>query len=150
MNIRKLRIIDEVIFHCSASPHNYHDDINVIEEWHKERFNPTPDGTYCGYHIYIKRDGTRQYGRAFHWYGQHCKHKNWTTIGVCFGGMGGEDITQEQLREAESLLIELRESQDLNIKKANQHSRYDKKKSECCNLSIDQINYMKQLIGDGE
>lgn len=150
MNRRGLKVVTEVIFHCSASPYAHHHNKDVIDGWHKDRgMQPTPEGTYFGYHYGIAPDGRVDKGRLLHWYGQHCSGRNWQSIGICFYGMGGESITQEQYAAAEQIVIDLKKKIP-TITKVAQHSDYDKRKPDCGGFKDSQVEYFNQLVNGYE
>ena len=149
MNKRSLKVITEAIFHCSASPYEHHHNFETINGWHKDRFKPTPEGVYFGYHFGIAPDGRVDKGRELWWYGQHCVGKNWETVGICFYGMGSETITQAQFESAKNLVIDLNKRIP-TLTKITQHSDYDKRKPHCGGLTKSQIEYYNQLINGYE
>lgn len=79
-----MRIINEIIIHCSDSPYKRDDTAKDIDAWHKQR------GWRCiGYHYVIDLDGTIEYGRHVSTPGAHCYRHNAHSIGVCY--IGGRD-----------------------------------------------------------
>ena len=78
---RQLGIINKIIVHCSDSDYDYHDDIKVIDKWHRER------GWICvGYHFFIRNNGIIELGRPIGTIGAHCEGHNKTSIGICLSG----------------------------------------------------------------
>ena len=81
LDTQSINIIDKFIIHCSDSDHKYHDDIAVINQWHKDR------GWICvGYHFFITKKGVVQRGRPIRAVGAHCKGHNLRSIGICLSG----------------------------------------------------------------
>lgn len=76
-----MRKIDKIILHCSDSSNPDHDDIKVIDGWHKQR-----GWSGCGYHFFIQADGNIQKGRPISSVGAHCHGFNKTSIGICLHG----------------------------------------------------------------
>jgi len=144
MKQRPFKVIDKIIIHVSDSNNPKHDDVSVINEWHKVRFKPDPDGVYCGYHFFIRSDGNVQKGRAIKWYGQHCTGQNWNSIGICLHGKSGE-FTQEQYKSLIDLIIDLKKIVP-SILEVAQHSNYDSKKPFCAGFKQNQIDYLDNLI----
>lgn len=83
-------------------------DIATITEWHKARGFVT-----VGYHLFIKRDGTRQKGRDLNDIGAHVVGYNHNSVGVCMaGGVAADAKTPESNftdKQWATLLITLRE-----------------------------------------
>lgn len=79
-----MRKITRIIVHCSDSDNPAHDNIEIINQWHKER-----GFTKVGYHFVILRDGTIEAGRRLDEVGAHCKGHNHDSIGVCLIGRSG-------------------------------------------------------------
>lgn len=82
-------MIDKIVIHCSASPHDRGDDAATIHRWHLSR---GWDG--IGYHYVILEDGTVQNGRPEYWAGAHTRGHNKNSLGICL--MGDETFTDEQ------------------------------------------------------
>lgn len=146
MNKRDLSVIDRIIVHQSQSDVPAHDNISVIEDWHKERFEPTPDGVHVAYHRFIQRDGNTQKGRDLKWYGQHTKGQNWTSVGICLHGHM-KDYTQEQYQALIAEIIILK-SEIPSIKYVFQHSDFDKSidKVNCAGLKEDTMEYLQSFL----
>ena len=81
LEVRSINTIRDFIVHCSDSDYDYHDDISVIDEWHKER-----GWTCVGYHYFIKKNGEFQRGRPVGTIGAHCKGHNHNSVGICLSG----------------------------------------------------------------
>lgn len=81
LEVRSIDSIRDFIVHCSDSDYDYHDDISVIDEWHKER-----GWTCVGYHFFIRKNGEYQRGRPIRYVGAHCKGHNYNSIGICLAG----------------------------------------------------------------
>ena len=78
-----LRKITLIVVHCSASPENVNYTFEQLKKDHLARGFKT-----CGYHFYIKRDGTRYIGRPLSEIGAHVGdvHKNTDSVGICYEG----------------------------------------------------------------
>ena len=103
------RIINKHILHCSDSNIEAHNDISVIDEWHRERgfkFKDI-DGTvrHVGYHYFIKTDGEIQIGRDESKMGAHCRGQNKHSIGICLHGK--HKFTEEQFKALAELTNKL-------------------------------------------
>jgi N-acetyl-anhydromuramyl-L-alanine amidase AmpD len=93
------RQINKIILHCSASDNPDHDDISVMNEWHKARgFKTTVNGKEInvGYHYFIKKNGTEQIGRPESSVGAHCQGENTSSIGICLHGFDVDEFTEAQ------------------------------------------------------
>ena len=77
----RMRRIDTIIIHCSATPYNSKlDPVALIKSHRKRGFNG------CGYHFYIRRDGEICDMRPVERIGAHCKGHNEGSIGICYEG----------------------------------------------------------------
>ena len=94
------RKINLIVWHCSDSDHAHHNDIMVIDQWHKERGFNSESGIHCGYHFFIQRSGKIQEGRPISEKGAHAKGYNSNSIGICLHGK--ETFTEAQF---ESLIL---------------------------------------------
>lgn len=142
---RSKDVVNEIICHKSDSKYSKH-GAYIINEWHSERFRPTPTGKlrYIGYHFVIKFDGTIEEGRALQWYGQHTAGKNYNSIGVCFQGDITTDINDDQMNSLGKLVMDLSNTYPIN--KVSQHSEYEPKKPHCAGMSELQLEYANSLI----
>lgn len=105
----KKRFVDSIIIHCSATRENVDYSFADCIRDHKARGFRT-----CGYHIYIRKDGTRHIGRSFGQVGAHAgKSHNANTIGICYeGGLdknGKAKDTRTELQKVE-LIKSIREA----------------------------------------
>ena len=76
-----MRLINKIIIHCSDSDNPKHNDISVIDDWHKER-----GWSGVGYHYFITNEGYVQKGRKEADIGAHAKYHNASSIGICLAG----------------------------------------------------------------
>ena len=80
-----MRVINEIIVHCSATREGKDITVQDIDSWHKQR------GFRCiGYHYVIYLDGSVHIGRPENEEGAHCLGHNRNSIGICY--IGGLDI----------------------------------------------------------
>ena len=82
MFVRPNRPVDRVFLHCSASDHAHHDDVSVMDKWHKAR-----GWAGVGYHYFIKKDGTIQQGRDLEKTPAAQARHNRGTIAICCHGL---------------------------------------------------------------
>ena len=98
-----MRLINEIIIHCSATKAGQDFDVNDIDRWHKER-----GWKGVGYHYVIKLDGTIQEGRPLDQIGAHCTGHNKKSIGICYiGGLdkSGKPKDTRTVAQKESLRL---------------------------------------------
>ena len=123
-----MRVINEIIVHCAATPEGMNFTVKDIDCWHRER------GFKCiGYHYVIYLDGSIHTGRPESEIGAHCKGHNAHSIGVCY--IGGCDKkgnpkdtrTDEQKASLLQLLTDLKQK----YPKAVIHSHKDFAKKAC-------------------
>lgn len=96
------RNVDAVFLHCSASDAKSHDDIAVIDKWHRAL-----GWSEVGYHFFIKKDGTLQAGRSLEKTPAAQRGYNARTIAICVHGLRDEKFTDEQFKMLQQLCIEL-------------------------------------------
>lgn len=93
----KLKSVDYIIIHCSATPVNLDCDVNTIRCMHLgQGFDD------IGYHWVIKRDGTVETGREEELEGAHCMGYNHNSIGICYvGGLDGNGLAANTMTAAQ-------------------------------------------------
>jgi len=98
-----MRLVKEVIIHCSATRESQQVSVDTIRDWHLAK-----GWNDIGYHFYIDLDGTIHKGRDIDKMGAHCKGHNRNSIGVCYcGGVEADGKTPKDTRtqeQKESLL----------------------------------------------
>ncbi len=91
---RKMRKIDTIIIHCTATQEGKYYKVADIERWHRERGFDS-----IGYHYIIYLDGSIHFGRPVEQAGAHCKGHNANSIGVCYvGGLSKDGKTSKDTR----------------------------------------------------
>lgn len=126
-----MRNINKIIVHCSDSDIEAHQDISVIDYWHRER-----GFAMVGYHYFITWDGTIQKGRDLERVGAHCVGQNADSIGICLGGR--HKFTKVQFTTLKALLFDLITRFNLRTTDVYPHNHFDKKKT-CPNFDLDKI-----------
>lgn len=81
MNYKKLKGVDYLVVHCSASPPDMDIGLEEITRWHRERNFFT-----VGYHYIIRRDGTLEHGRDHTVPGAHARGFNHVSLAICLVG----------------------------------------------------------------
>jgi len=92
------REVYTTFIHCSASDNPAHDDVSVIDQWHKER-----GWSGIGYHYFIKKDGTIQEGRDLEKIPAAQRGHNTGSIAICIHGLEIDKFTEVQLLALENL-----------------------------------------------
>lgn len=91
---KSVRVIKEIIVHCSATPEGRDYTIANIRAWHLDR-----GFSDIGYHYVIYRDGSIHVGRNVNIAGAHCTGHNTISIGVCYiGGCEADGKTPKDTR----------------------------------------------------
>lgn len=111
-----MRVINQILIHCSATSEYMDIGVDEIRTWHKER-----GWSDVGYHFIIRRDGTPEKGRAVEIAGAHAKGYNAHSIAICL--VGGVDknqqptdnFTDDQMETLDILLMSLIEMYDTVI-----------------------------------
>lgn len=106
----KVREIDEIILHCSATREGVDVSAEVIRNWHT---TPPRNWSDIGYHYVIELDGTVKPGREIYRQGAGVRGHNKTSVHICY--VGGLDVsghpkntlTQEQKRSIKRLCYAL-------------------------------------------
>lgn len=144
-----MRPINLIVIHCSASDNKDHDDISVIDSWHKLRGfirKRIPAGAAnkqdksVGYHFFIKKDGTIQTGRDLDEIGAHVEGHNLKSIGICFSGLN--NFTDAQIVSGKSLIVKLLDQFKLETKDVLGH--HDLFKGKLC----PNMDYRTLLLSD--
>ena len=98
-----MRLVKEIIIHCSATREGQQVSVDTIRDWHLAK-----GWNDIGYHFYIDLDGTINKGRNIDKVGAHCKGHNRNSIGLCYcGGVESDGKTPKDTRtevQKESLL----------------------------------------------
>jgi len=125
---RDLKLITEIILHCSDSDKPEHDDVDVIRSWHKAL-----GFSDVGYHFFIKKDGLIQLGRNINKVGAHCVTQNIVSIGICLSGRHA--FTETQYKNAHSLITKLMANYSIKKDKVFPHSYFNENKT-CPNFNL--------------
>ena len=96
------RKVHRVFIHCSASDHAHHDNINTMKSWHLAR-----GFTDVGYHFFIQKDGTLEYGRDSEKTPAAQKGHNLYTLAICMHGLKEENFTQAQFDTLKKLATQI-------------------------------------------
>jgi len=96
------RKIHRVFIHCSASDHPHHDNMSTIRSWHLER-----GFSDVGYHFFIQKDGTLEYGRDIEKTPAAQKGHNLYTLAICMHGLREENFTQAQFDTLHQLAVQI-------------------------------------------
>jgi len=92
-----MRLVKEIIIHCSATREEQQVSVDTIRDWHLAK-----GWNDIGYHFYIDLDGTINKGRDIDKIGAHCKGHNRNSIGICYcGGVEADGKTPKDTRTQE-------------------------------------------------
>ena len=92
-----MRLVKEIIIHCSATREGQQVSVDTIRDWHLAK-----GWNDIGYHFYIDLDGTINKGRDIDKIGAHCKGHNRNSIGICYcGGVEADGKTPKDTRTQE-------------------------------------------------
>lgn len=120
-----MRVIDEIIVHCTATPEGREVSVETIRGWHKAR-----GWNNIGYHWVVGLDGTVRAGRPEASVGSHVAGRNSRTIGVVYvGGVAADNRTPKDTRtpaQREALMDLCREiiGRYPSIRKVSGHNQY--------------------------
>ena len=91
------RKINELIWHCSATPDGREVTVDTIRGWHEAR-----GWKDIGYHFVVGLDGRVHTGRPIHLVGAHVSGHNSGTVGCCYvGGMTSDMLKAKDTRTPE-------------------------------------------------
>lgn len=135
------RVINMICLHCSDSDNPNHDDISVIRQWHTERGWTGPDGIEgteddVGYHEFIKKDGTVQFGRDISQVGAGVKGHNAHALHICLSGKLRSQFTRDQFRSLRRRLDHHFKTLNLDWKSVRLHNQLDSNKT-CPNFTME-------------
>ena len=135
-----MRIINEIIIHCSATPEGKDYTIEQIKQWHKQR-----GFSDIGYHYVIYRDGSIHSGRPIERIGAHCLKHNAHSIGICYiGGVAKDGKTPKDTRtdaQKESLIKLIKELKAKYPKATvHGHREYANKACQCFDAKCEYKN----------
>ena len=101
------RKVHRVFIHCSASDHAHHDNIATMKQWHLAR------GFWdVGYHFFIQKDGTLEYGRDSEKTPAAQKGHNLNTLAICMHGLKEEKFTTAQFDTLRKLAQQIEHNYD--------------------------------------
>jgi N-acetyl-anhydromuramyl-L-alanine amidase AmpD len=126
-----MREIKRIVIHCSDSDQSAHDNVETIEQWHKERGFAS-----IGYHFVITKKEIEQ-GRPIHVQGAHTKGYNDDSIGICVTGRRGFSVKQ---MDDLAKLVRILKMVYPSIEEVRPHNYYNKEKT--C------PNFKHELFGD--
>lgn len=96
-----MRTITLIVLHCSGVKPSVHQDISVIDAYHKSQ-----GWKGVGYHFYVRRDGTVEVGRPLEEVGAHVVNHNKYSIGICYeGGLNARGLADDTRTEAQKVAM---------------------------------------------
>ena len=101
--LRSTRKISLLVLHCSDTRPDQDFTIEKLMRSHRAR----GFGTYPGYHLYVRRDGSLYYCRPISERGCHVKGYNSNSIGICYEGghSCSPEYKYEDNRTAEQMVV---------------------------------------------
>lgn len=133
------RPIDELIWHCTATPEGRDYTVDDIRSWHKQR-----GWSDIGYHYVVYRDGTIVVGRPIGQIGSHVAGHNTGTIGCSYvGGLSADGKVAKDTRTAAQRASMLWLTRQLvakhGIKKVTGHNQYAAKACPSFDVRSDEL-----------
>lgn len=104
------RKIDRVFIHCSASDNPKHDDVAVMDRWHRAR-----GFDMVGYHHFIRKDGVIQNGRPIDRVPAAQAPHNTGTIAICLHGLDVDKFTSAQASSLYALCAAIDDAYDVTF-----------------------------------
>ena len=101
--LRSTRRISLLVLHCSDTRPDQDFTIEKLMRSHRAR----GFGTYPGYHLYVRRDGSLYYCRPVSERGCHVKGHNSESVGICYEGghSCSPEYKYEDNRTAEQMVV---------------------------------------------
>jgi N-acetylmuramoyl-L-alanine amidase len=132
-----MRQINELIWHCSATPEGRHVTVKTIRKWHTDK-----GWSDIGYHKVVYLDGSVHDGRPMGKIGAHVKGHNTGTIGYCYiGGVAKDAKTAKDTRTPaqKSAMARLTAEaiKNLGVTKVTGHNEYANKACPSFNVQTD-------------
>jgi len=125
-----MRIINELIWHCTATPEGREVTVKEIDAWHKAR-----GWKGIGYHFVVHLNGEVSVGRPIDQVGAHVEGHNTGTVGCVYvGGTDNKGIPKDTRTAAqkETMLRLTKElTEKYKIKKITGHREYAAKACPC-------------------
>jgi len=132
------RVVNELIWHCSATRKGQHFTVEDIRNWHVAR-----GWSDIGYHRVVYLDGTVRAGRDMERTGAHVKGRNTGTLGYCY--IGGVDIdgkpmdTRTAAQKASMAKLTHEAMRDYGITKVTGHNEYANKACPSFDVQTDPV-----------
>lgn len=137
--MKKIKIYNKIIIHCSFSNLEVDDHINSIRLLHttpKSKFAPWKGELVSGfgfldigYHCFIDSKGKAFDGRSLEVCGSHCKFENDDSLGICLSGELITDFNSRQFRTLSRVLEEWCDKFYIPKDKIEPHNKYNKFKT---------------------
>jgi len=116
------RKVHRVFIHCSASDHAHHDNIETMKSWHSTR-----GFSDVGYHFFIQKDGTLEYGRDIEKTPAAQKGHNLNSLAICVHGLKEENFTEAQFDTLNKLASQI----EYNYENISFHGHCEVSKKAC-------------------
>ncbi len=116
------RKVHRVFIHCSASDHAHHDNIETMKSWHSAR-----GFSDVGYHFFIQKDGTLEYGRDIEKTPAAQKGHNLNSLAICVHGLKEENFTEAQFHTLNKLASQI----EYNYENISFHGHCEVSKKAC-------------------
>jgi len=146
-----MRLINEIVIHCSATAEGKHYSVDTIRDWHVKKRGWSD----IGYHYVIYLDGTVVEGRPVRRAGAHVKGRNKNSIGICYIGgveskrrngkwIAKDTRTVEQKKALDCLLDELITEYNLTYQDIYGHNEFANKSCPCFDVKKEYRNGRKR------
>jgi len=140
------RSVNELIWHCAATPEGRDFTVDQIDQWHRAR-----GWSGIGYHFVVYRDGTIKRGRDNERTGAHVAGRNTGTIGSTYiGGVSSDGKTAKDTRTAEQraamIWLTKQIAADKRIKKISGHNEYAAKACPSFDVCSDELGNIPNFV----
>lgn len=137
-----MRPINELIWHCTATPEGREVSVEEITQWHRQRGWST-----IGYHKVVHLDGTVSEGRPESVVGAHVARRNTGTIGYVYvGGVDRRGRPKDTRTPAQRETMKRLTEQAIarySLKKVSGHNQYAAKACPCFDAAAEYMPLVK-------
>jgi len=139
-----MRKINELIWHCTATPEGREVSVKEIDSWHRQR-----GFSGIGYHKVVHLDGSVSEGRPESQVGAHVANRNANTIGYTYvGGVDANDVkkakdTRTPAQKATMIRLTKEAIEKHGLERVSGHRDYSTKACPCFNARAEYSQYLK-------
>lgn len=143
-----MRSINELIWHCTATPEGREVSVKEIDTWHRAR-----GWSGIGYHKVVHLNGSVENGRPISAIGAHVEGHNTGTIGFVYVGGTTKDGTAKDTRttDQKSAMLALTKNaiSEFKLRKVTGHREYAAKACPCFDAYAEYNHLITGTVASG-